>query len=515
MPEYLSPGVYVVEEDKGPKPIEGVGTAVAAFVGFAQKGDYREPKLITNWSQFVGEFGGFMPGSYLAHAVYGYFQNGGGRCFVTRIHDGSEGAPAKGQERAAEAYLPGRGEARVPVLGVVARDPAADISVEVAPPAEGGGEETFTLIVHAGEREERFPNLSVGRGRGVRNVVDVVAKESTLIRVELKEGAAEAPAIGTYKLAAPAGGAVATAEGVTLDTFVGKVEERTGIKGLEVAEQATMLCVPDLMAAYEHKLIDMGVVIGVQNAMIKHCENVKNCVAILDCPPGLSPQQMLDWRMNVANHASDRGYAALYYPWLVISNPAAGGAATSVPPSGHVAGIWARSDNERGVHKAPANEVVGGAIALETQITKGEQDFLNKEGINCIRAFPGRGIRVWGARTISSNPSWRYLNVRRLFNFVEESIKNGTQWVVFEPNDRDLWERVKRDVSVFLTRVWQDGALFGSTPAEAFFVKCDDETNPPSVRDAGQLVIQIGIAPVKPAEFVIFKISQYAAEPTP
>jgi phage tail sheath protein FI len=175
-----------------------------------------------------------------------------------------------------------------------------------------------------------------------------------------------------------------------------------------------------------------------------------------------------------------------------------------------MAGIYARSDTERGIHKAAANEVVRGAMGVEMQITKSEQDILNPIGVNCIRAFPGRGIRVWGARTLSSDPSWRYINVRRLFNFVEESIQAGTQWVVFEPNDMDLWARIRRDITAFLTMVWRSGALFGATPSESFFVKCDAENNPPEARDLGQVIIEIGIAPVKPAEFVIFRISQWA-----
>jgi phage tail sheath protein FI len=161
------------------------------------------------------------------------------------------------------------------------------------------------------------------------------------------------------------------------------------------------------------------------------------------------------------------------------------------------------------VHKAPANEVVRGATGLGYAVTKGEQDVLNPIGVNCIRAFPGMGIRVWGARTLSSNPSWRYINVRRLFNFVEKSIERGTQWVVFEPNEPRLWGRVRRDVTAFLRGVWRDGALFGASPGEAFYVKCDAETNPPDSRDLGRLVVEIGMAPVKPAEFVIFRISQW------
>jgi phage tail sheath protein FI len=175
-----------------------------------------------------------------------------------------------------------------------------------------------------------------------------------------------------------------------------------------------------------------------------------------------------------------------------------------------MAGIWARSDSTRGVHKAPANEVIRGAIDLELLITKSEHDQLNPQGINCIRAFPGRGIRVWGARMLSSDPAWRYLNVRRLFNYIEGSILGGTQWVVFEPNDMALWERVKRTINSFLVRTWRDGALFGATPQEAFYVKCDSETNPSEVIDAGQLVVEIGIAPVKPAEFVVFRIAQFS-----
>jgi hypothetical protein len=141
-------------------------------------------------------------------------------------------------------------------------------------------------------------------------------------------------------------------------------------------------------------------------------------------------------------------------------------------------------------------------------VTKGEQDILNPNGINCIRSFPGRGIRVWGARTLSSDPSWRYINVRRLFCMLEESVYEGTQWAVFEPNDYSLWARVKRDIGSYLKRVWADGALFGATPEEAYFVKCDEELNPAEVRDVGQLIIEIGVAPVKPAEFVIIRFSQ-------
>jgi phage tail sheath protein FI len=268
-----------------------------------------------------------------------------------------------------------------------------------------------------------------------------------------------------------------------------------------------MLAVPDLAAAVARGLVNAEQFKSVQLAMIAHCELMGDRVAILDSPPGLNAQQVKDWRVNEAGY--DSKYATLYWPWLKVMDPLAGHS-MFMPPSGAMAGIWARTDNVRGVHKAPANEVVRGAIALETNITKGEHDQLNPTGVNCIRAFPGQGIRVWGARTLASDPEWRYLNVRRLFNYVEESILTGTNWVVFEPNDHKLWDAVKRTLEAFLRRVWRDGALFGQTPAEAFFVKCDAENNPPENRDAGVLTIDVGIAPVKPAEFVVFRISQFA-----
>jgi hypothetical protein len=246
---------------------------------------------------------------------------------------------------------------------------------------------------------------------------------------------------------------------------------------------------------------------AVQLALIAHCERMGDRVAILDAPPDMMPQEIKKWRMDTAGY--DSSYAALYYPWIKVDDPILN-RSVPVPPSGHMAGVWARNDNTRGVHKAPANEVVLGATDLVYNITKGEQDTLNPIGVNCIRAFPGRGVRVWGARTLSSNPSWRYLNVRRLFNFVEKSIELGTQWTVFEPNDPNLWARVRRDVTAFLRSVWREGALFGLSPSEAFYVKCDAELNPADVRDQGRLIIEIGMCPVKPAEFVIFRISQWA-----
>lgn len=500
---YLTPGVYVEEVDRGTRPIEGVGTAVAAFVGVAEQGPVGTPVLVANWSQFVDTFGGFVPGAYLAHAVYAYFNNGGGICYVVNAA-GQDGKGDSGPS-AASAALPGR--AGGPSLRAIAKGEAKepttiDVSVDE--------DDTFTITVRRGEAEEKFEGLTMGRGQ--RSAVEAVNKQSQLVQLEeIRSQASVAermPLPGSYPLAVAPETTRSVAK-VSPETYAGDVAERTGLGGLEAISEITMVCAPDVMAAFEQGALDADGVKAIQLAMIAHCERMGDRVAIIDPLPNLNVQQALDWRTNQAGY--DSKYAALYYPWVQVANQNPGATSTSMlmPPSGHIAGIWARNDSERGVHKAPANEVARGVLGLALNVTASEQSMLNPVGINCIRAFPGRGIRVWGARTLSSDPAWRYLNVRRLFNFVEKSIEGGTQWVVFEPNDYALWQRVKRDISAFLKQVWMSGALFGATPEEAFFVKCDEENNPVETRDAGQLIVDIGIAPVKPAEFVIFRISQY------
>jgi uncharacterized protein len=502
---YLTPGVYVEEVDRGSKPIEGVGTAVAAFLGVAEKGPIGKATMIANWTQYQQVFGGFVPGAYMAQSVYGYFNNGGALAFVVRV--GSEEA-ADLPPPSAVAEITSRATGNPVTLKAISRETGAGaegISLEVA----DGPEETFTLTVKKGLQEEKFEGLTMARG--AKNALEVVNKTSTLVTLEevrvqginLPE---RAPATGTYALAVQSTAALAP---VDPTQYEGDVAERTGLGGLEAVDQVTMVLAPDIMAAYQQGALDKNGVKAVQLAIIAHCERMGDRVAILDPLPGLNVQESYNWRMTEAGY--DSKYAALYYPWIEVSNPIPGGSTTMLmPPSGHMAGVWARSDGERGVHKAPANEVIRGVLGLEIDVTNSEQGVLNPVGVNCIRAVPGRGIRVWGARTLSSDPSWRYLNVRRLFNYVEKSIFQGTQWVVFEPNDMALWEKVKRDVGAFLTRVWMDGALFGATPSESFYVKCDAENNPLATRDVGQLIVDIGIAPVKPAEFVIFRIGQWA-----
>ncbi len=281
------------------------------------------------------------------------------------------------------------------------------------------------------------------------------------------------------------------------DAYVGQDDgpgRRTGLQAFLENNNVSVMAIPGVTAP------------EVQAALVGFCENKKSCFAILDVP------QELKKTNDVANFRDmyDSTYAAMYHPWIEMLD--AGAKRTAFfPPSGAMAGIYARSDNERGVHKAPANEVVRGCTGLSCNYNNGEQDILNPIGVNLIRSFPGRGIRVWGARTISSNGLWKYLNVRRLFIYVEESIKANTNWVVFEPNSEVLWTRVTRTIETFLATCWRDGALAGSSPSEAFFVECGPTTMTQDDIDNGRLICQIGIAPVKPAEFVIFRITQKTA----
>jgi phage tail sheath protein FI len=297
---------------------------------------------------------------------------------------------------------------------------------------------------------------------------------------------------------------------VTGRSFAGSSAARTGINGLAVANDVTMVIVPDLVTAATNAdgSLNYNLWKAVQTALISHCEQHGNRMAILDAPPGMTPQQIKDWRSDEAMY--DSAYAALYYPWVKVENPIGvnGNAEVFIPPSGHIAGLWARTDETRGVWKAPANDTLRGVLDIEREITQNEQGLLNPIGINCIRPFGTRGIRVWGARTLSSDSDWRYINVRRLFNMIETTILEGTQYAVFEPNDMTLWEGVKRTLSAFLRGLWSAGALFGSSADQAYYVKCDAETNPPESIDEGKLVVEVGISPVKPAEFVVFRISQ-------
>jgi phage tail sheath protein FI len=307
----------------------------------------------------------------------------------------------------------------------------------------------------------------------------------------------------TQTLAGGSDGELATDAGFSGS---GEGDDATGLNALAEVEDIAIVAAPGGSA---HS--DPDVRMAINNALISHCELMRYRFAILAGPRNAGTTEIREVR---AQH--DSKYAALYHPWLVVRNPnlavGPGRDTLQLPAEGAMAGIYARSDIERGVHKAPANEVVRGVLRFSQNVNKGIQDVLNPEGINCLRFFEGRGYRVWGARTISSDPEWTYLNVRRLFIFLEHSIDRGTQWAVFEPNNPQLWLKIKLTIENFLYSVWRTGALMGSKPEEGFFVRCDRSTMSQSDLDNGRLVCLIGVAPTKPAEYVIFRIGQWTAD---
>jgi hypothetical protein len=358
------------------------------------------------------------------------------------------------------------------------------------------------------EVEESFPNLRLTDDDSLSYILNHINIRSTLVDVERLPGFSDSnfnafPAV--HPPAAPAldrlwiqldGGDDRYAQ-LSVDDFVGTdggSGNRTGIQAFEDIDEISICLAPGIWASTVH------------NALIQHCEILKDRFAILDPQDGLSIEGIRTVRETL-----DTKYAALYYPWIEIRDPSVQ-RNVDVAPSGHMAGIYARVDVERGVHKAPANEVIRGITKIAQDVTKREQDLLNPKGINALRFFPGRGNRVWGARVATSDASWKYINVRRLFIFLEESIDEGTQFVVFEPNDEPLWARVRQTITNFLTTVWRSGALQGTKAEEAFFVKCDRTTMTQDDIDNGRLICVIGVAPVKPAEFVIFRIQQMTRE---
>ena len=520
MPTYTAPGVYVEEVASASKSMSAAATAIAAFVGFTAQAptddptdpEGLKPRLVTSWTQFETLYGSFAPGCMLPLSVYGYFNNGGSIAYIVRVpNTAPAGEPASLGLAAADRAL------GTP-LKVESLEPDANLAIEVAivEPEEGvepDGPNHFRLtVIENGSTVETFDDLSFDKGD--RNVAKVVNATSTKVKVEVDLDSAVdlnllidvlKPGLFPMVQAAP------LPVPVTGRGFAGSETARTGINGLVIADDVTMVIVPDLITAATKAdgSVDLGLWKAVQTALIGHCELQANRMAILDAPPGMGPQQIKEWRSDVAMY--DSAFAALYYPWIKVENPTPtnGDSEILIPPSGHLAGLWARTDETRGVWKAPANDTLRGCLDVEREITKNEQSLLNPLGINCIRPFGSRGIRVWGARTLSSDSDWRYINVRRLFNMIETTIMDGTQYAVFEPNDKRLWEGVKRTLNSFLRGMWREGALYGSTAEQAFYVKCDEETNPPESIDEGRLVVEVGIAPVKPAEFVIFRISQH------
>lgn len=530
MPEYLTPGVYLEEFEMGARPIEGVSTSTAGFLGETERGPTIPPKLVTSLTQFSRIFGGYIENSNLTYAVDGFFANGGQRCYIGRFFpEGSTLAKLKMDSVIFEAVGEGSWGRRI---GVGIENASSDPDNDKNP----DGQKVFKLTVaywkpekmpssdelkkpdDATERKlalvrllektdifEVFDELSEDKNSPnyyIKKLSDPLTNISNLILINKESSGRPNNTENFFVFLTEEG---VDGEKLTRDDIRGKPEanpgERRGLAAFTEIDDISIVHIPYIPNVDDdfNKTINEDVFI--------HCETLKDRFAIIDVKDGI--KEIGSFTIPSFTMPRVSKYGALYYPWIKVYDPLTK-KPINKPPGGYIAGIYARSDIERGVHKAPANELVRGAVGLEFQITKEEQGILNPRGINVIRSFPGRGILVWGARACIVDPLWKYINVRRLFIYVEKSIERGTQWVVFEPNNERLWARVKATITQFLTGVWRDGALMGTKPEEAFFVKCDRTTMTQDDIDNGRLICIIGIAPTKPAEFVIFRIAQWA-----
>jgi hypothetical protein len=518
MPDPLAPGVHLEEIGSGPPPIAGMPTGTAAFIGETERGSL-QPRLVTGYRDYQRGFGEtFSNDRYLPHAVRGFFDNGGQRLFVCRIVGrGAVTARRVFGDCTVRAAGPGAWGNRVWVkltsssTAVAGVERPTGFRLQAAWwPTVPPGFSPFDPFVDAvsvprPEIQEDFDGLQFDLH--APEFGETRLKESSvLVRIELGVGAtgtatATVPTVGEGWL----DNGVDAAQPLDADDYVGApVGDRVRAQGLAALDQDACR---DVALVYAPTPPTQR--IEVARAVIAHCEASRFRFAVIDGEPGVS--DLADPALDPRSSIADSAYAAFYHPWLEVSDPQ-GGARVRVPPGGHVLGVYARTDSERGVFKAPANEVVRGVVELEFNVNETQQAVLNPRGVNVTRSFPGRGIRVWGARTLSSDPLWKYVNVRRLFIFLERSIGEGTQWVVFEPNDERLWARVKDSIRVFLRAQWRNGALPGRTEDEAFFMHCDRTTMTQDDLQNGRLICEIGVAVVRPAEFVIFRLLQRTAE---
>jgi phage tail sheath protein FI len=527
MPDYLYPGVYVEEVDTGNKPIEGVSTSTVGFLGITERGPL-QPTLITCFSDFTNAFGSYVSDGYLAYAVEGFYQNGGQLGFVARV-----------AARASTSALLTSSDGAMTVIAVGPGVWGNNIVVQTAPAGLQSNPYLFKLLVAywSGGLPDYLPDLTQPfpqkdptqtSPQGYIPAPTVIESydnisfrptDSTFYENQINQVsnlitvAQNQPGIPSIKAfdsplsSPPSPSPVPLQAGIDgtieLADFNGDDSDpanKTGLLALADIDEISILCCPDewYLTGPTASTNDIA------NALVGQCESLMYRFAILQSPQKAPPP---------ANHfpsvPSQRGYAGYYYPWLWVTNPITG-VQVLIPPGGHLAGIYAQTDNNVGVYKAPANVPIMGIDQLQLPINNGVQSILNPVGVNCLRYFKGQGNLVWGARTTSPDPDWKYINVRRLFIFVEHSIQLGTQWVVFEPNDQRLWARATRSVTDFLTGLWMDGMLMGATKDQAFFVRCDQTTMTQADIDNGRFIMLIGIAPVMPAEFVIFRIGQYA-----
>lgn len=568
MPEYLTPGVYFEPRDQSPGRARP-RTDVAGFVGLAERGPLGRPVRVESWRQFQARFGAFVPHGFLAYAVKGFFENGGRTCFVVRAA-GRTAARASLTLRQAPLVAGAGGD---PMAAVHAADEGTwGNAVTIGLSLVRRRDKAFSLVVSRGGDRESFPELSleVGSPRYFVRMINegneraapsswvrvtdlipaAVPRTAAMLPDPVASGLGRGPAFLT-------GGRDGIAS-LTIADLLGdpeplvRGEHKQGLSALERVDEAAIIAMPDIhirpapvspRAPVPPPPVDpcrLGArpsaaatpppevppeqppsfapdeVAHAQRSLIEHCERLGDRVAVLDAAlegtgQTRSTASILEWRRQLE---SARGFAGLYYPWVGVVDPLrlGGRAVRHVPPSGHVAGLYARFDRQTGVHRAPANGELFWAEDVTRELDDGEQGVLNPEGVNCLRAFPGRGIRVYGARTISSDPDWRYVNVRRLLSMIEEAVDESTHWAVFEPHDFNLRQTLALGVSGFLETLWREGALVGATAAEAYYVKCDQTNNPARGVDEGRVVVEVGVAPTVPAEFIVFRIGRTLQE---
>lgn len=524
MPEYLYPGVYVEEIDTGNKPIEGVSTSTVGFLGIAERGP-TAATFVTSYTDFRRLFGSyytFTAGgnpaqAYLAYGVEGFFFNGGLRCWIARV-------------TALDTANGGAGKATTATAN------SSSITINAAGPGASGSQIAY-LISNAGLSDPKLFKLTLyywspptDATQTIKDFNTAVAAKTVSLtstpspaptQIEIFDNLSADPNSSTYYVGTINGGSnlvtvVAAGKGrptntptldqlsggtdgkgdLVVDDFEGNNTDPTnpiGLAALSAVDDISLLCCPDESSQPPGAIADK---------LRIACENLKDRFAILQSASAGKPPSSIVPSVNSE-------YAAFYYPWLNVLNPT-NNALTLIPPGGHIAGIYARSDTNENVAKDPANEQIVGIDSLQLPIDNQTQAILNPIGVNCLRYFKGRGNLVWGGRTTSPDPDWQYINVRRLFIFVEKSIQQGTQWVVFENNDARTWARVIRSVSDFLTGLWMQDMLMGATKEQAFFVRCDNTTMTQTDIDSGRLIVLVGIAPVFPAEFVIFRIGQWS-----
>jgi len=543
MPELLHPGVYVQELPSTVRPIEGVSTSTAAFIGVTEKGPVpggilptgrmAQPLLVTSFTDYMRQFGGFLRGSFLTYAVRAFFENGGRRLYIVRVLGRSPTSPPTMAGRAVSPV-------GAPLTLSAANEGVwgNSISVQIADSSDGDTTHNFKLVVlYDGTPVEAFDNItyqdSPNLTPGVMNPAEYgrmtvnSRSEYIAISADFEARPPNTPTNTPIPLANGSDGPP-----VQPSDFIGAAAPDstvtgTGLHALDKITDVNLIAIPGQGDP------------PTLNAGMNYCKNLRplqDCFFIGDMGSvssvdvarveGTAPtvRRVSDARdfattgfagTPLAKASGD--YGAIYFPWVLAPDPIGVGRNPKIllPPSGFLAGLYARIDNSRGVFKAPAGTEAGlsGALGTATEVSDTEQDRLNPVSVNVIRTVPGSGFVVWGTRTIGSDASWRYIPVRRMAIFLRVSIYYGIQWAVFEPNDEALWASLRLNIRAFMLTQFRAGAFQGSKPDDAFFVKCDSSTTTQQDIDNGVVNILVGFAPLKPAEFVVLKLSQKVNQP--